>query len=258
MATVDENGKVLAKSKGTTYILVSTKDGSIVDMCYVNVIKPVVSVSINKKSLTLELYRSEYLQALINPVDASNGEVTWSSSDEDVVQVSDYGYVTAVSTGSAVITVKTRDGEKMDTCEVEVLPKKATYVGGIIRENTVWSKANSPYILEDNIQIANGAILEIEPGVEIRGYGKELILYGELISIGSENEEIEFDDLKLIGKNTSYNPFKINLDYIKMNRGYLLPSTGDSQNGIINIKNSEFYNLERYIYIYGIQKEKYI
>ena len=341
VATVDKNGKIFAKSKGISYIKVSTKDGSIVDRCYVEVTKPVVSVSINKKSLTLELNEYEYLEASINPVDASNKDVIWSSSNEDVVQVSEYGLVRAISVGNAVITAKTmdggkidtcnvnvlipvseielnkksiylkegeselleanvypsnatnkeiiwssnnekiatvdengeitgrsegktvisvitKDGEKIDTCEVEVLPSKATYVSGIIRENTVWSKENSPYILEGNVQIANGATLEIEPGTDIRGYGRELILYGELISIGSKGEKIKFYDLKLSGQNTSYKPFTINLDYVIMNKGYLLPATGNSQSGYINIKNSEFYNLEEYTYIWYPEEEVHI
>ena len=341
VATVDKNGKIFAKSKGISYIKVSTKDGSIVDRCYVEVTKPVVSVSINKKSLTLELNEYEYLEASINPVDASNKDVIWSSSNEDVVQVSEYGLVRAISVGNAVITAKTmdggkidtcnvnvlipvseielnkksiylkegeselleanvypsnatnkeiiwssnnekiatvdengeitgrsegktvisvitKDGEKIDTCEVEVLPSKATYVSGIIRENTVWSKENSPYILEGNVQIANGATLEIEPGTDIRGYGRELILYGELISIGSKGEKIKFYDLKLSGQNTSYKPFTINLDYVIMNKGYLLPATGNSQSGYINIKNSEFYNLEEYTYIWYPEGEVHI
>jgi hypothetical protein len=57
--------------------------------------------------------------ATVSPSDATNKDVTWSSSDEDVVTVVD-GTLTAVGAGSATVTVTTEDGEYTATCSVEV------------------------------------------------------------------------------------------------------------------------------------------
>lgn len=91
-----------------------------------------VTVSLEKKTLNLTIGASEKLNYTITPSDAPNKNVTWSSSDSDVVSVDNNGTVTAVNfkgrggspfasgaaTGTAVITVKAVDGGREDTITV--------------------------------------------------------------------------------------------------------------------------------------------
>lgn len=80
----------------------------------------VESVSLDTTSLILtKLGQNATLTATINPSDATNKNVTWSSSNEDVATVVD-GVVTAVGSGTAIITVTTEDGGKTATCTVTV------------------------------------------------------------------------------------------------------------------------------------------
>ncbi|MCG1013273.1 S-layer homology domain-containing protein [Tepidanaerobacter sp. GT38] len=90
----------------------------------------VESVSLDKKSVTLAVYESVYykseeiLIATIEPENATNKKVTWSSSDDSVATVTPNGLtatVKAISKGKAEITVKTEDGGKTATCEVRVV-----------------------------------------------------------------------------------------------------------------------------------------
>ncbi|MEN6312953.1 MAG: YDG domain-containing protein [Clostridiaceae bacterium] len=82
--------------------------------------KPVTGVSLNKSTLSLQAGSSaETLTATIAPVDATNTNVTWSSSNESVATVSN-GVVTPVSAGTATITVTTEDGGFAATCAVTV------------------------------------------------------------------------------------------------------------------------------------------
>ena len=60
------------------------------------------------------------LAATVAPADATDKSVTWSSSNGSVASVDASGRVTAVSAGSATITVKTEDGGKTATCAVTV------------------------------------------------------------------------------------------------------------------------------------------
>src|SRR5690606_36870900 len=101
---------------------------------------PVTSVSLNKTTTTIPQYQMETLVASILPADASNKDLSWSSSNDAVASVDDSGNVTAVSEGTATITV-TAYGEKTATCEVTV-SAPASYdwlmVPTIIREgNTI-------------------------------------------------------------------------------------------------------------------------
>ena len=66
---------------------------------------PVTSVTLNQSQLTLKPDEEEMLIATVNPLDATNKTIRWSSSNPEVAQVSDNGTVKAVAEGIATITV---------------------------------------------------------------------------------------------------------------------------------------------------------
>ncbi len=86
----------------------------------------VSSVTLNKNELTLEIGKSFTLLADVKPVNATNKNVTWESGAQEVATVDINGVVTAVSEGTAVITVKTEDGGLTDSCIVTVKEIKVT------------------------------------------------------------------------------------------------------------------------------------
>lgn len=69
--------------------------------------------------MTLVEGESQKLTATISPSNAENKVVIWTSSNSSVVSVKD-GLVTAIKAGKATITVKSDDGGKTATCEVNV------------------------------------------------------------------------------------------------------------------------------------------
>jgi len=85
----------------------------------------VTGVTLDKSEESLEIGKTLQLVATVEPADAANKDVTWSSSDEAVATVSATGLVTAVAEGEAIITVKTVDGEKTATCKVTVTAPQA-------------------------------------------------------------------------------------------------------------------------------------
>ena len=81
---------------------------------------PVESISVNPTSLTLEEGETANISATVNPSNATDKTVTWSSSSTAVATVKE-GVVTAVKEGSATITAKA--GGKTATCAVKVQAK---------------------------------------------------------------------------------------------------------------------------------------
>ena len=126
VATV-ENGVVTAIGEGETTITVTTKDGCKTATCIVTVTVPVTGVKLNKETLELFTDGSETLTATVEPGNATNKNVTWSSSDETIATVDNNGTVTAVGAGEATITVTTEDGSKTATCQVTVLHSNLKY-----------------------------------------------------------------------------------------------------------------------------------
>lgn len=86
---------------------------------------PVAGVSLNKSVLDLFAGDSEVLIATIEPADATNTAVFWSSSDDSVATVNQSGLVTGIAEGTAIITVTTEDGSFTASCEVNVERREA-------------------------------------------------------------------------------------------------------------------------------------
>ena len=85
-----------------------------------DVIYKVTGVSLNKNTTTIKVGGTETLTAMVEPANATNKAVTWSSDNISVATVDANGLVTAVAEGTATITVTTEDGRKTATCTVIV------------------------------------------------------------------------------------------------------------------------------------------
>ncbi|MEK4188952.1 Ig-like domain-containing protein [Paenibacillus sp. FSL L8-0494] len=138
------NGVVTPVGEGTAVITVTTKDGSFKASTTVNVsapIPPVVDVTgVKLDQETLELTAGEadgLLKATIEPANATDKDVIWSSSDETVATVVN-GVVTPVGEGTAVITVTTKDGSFKASTTVNVAAPKppSVIVTGVTLDHT--------------------------------------------------------------------------------------------------------------------------
>lgn len=78
----------------------------------------VTSISLNKTNLTLEMGEYVQLVATVLPENATNKEVTWTSSHSSIVNVSRDGVIGALYPGTATITASC--GNKSATCTVTV------------------------------------------------------------------------------------------------------------------------------------------
>lgn len=116
IATVDATGKITGISEGTAVITVKSEK---YDMSYdltINVEEQVIHVT----NLEVEVEpfdatgilagKSVQATATISPSNATNKNVTWSSSNESVATVDQTGRITAISAGTAQISVTADDG----------------------------------------------------------------------------------------------------------------------------------------------------
>ena len=78
-----------------------------------------ITVSLNIHNKTIYADSMYKLIAKVSPESATKESISWSSSNNDVATVDDSGVVTAVSAGTAIITVTTSDGIK-DSCTITV------------------------------------------------------------------------------------------------------------------------------------------
>lgn len=144
IATVDGTGKVTAIGVGSAIITVTTSDGSKTKSCNVIVTSPVTSITINKSNTELTVSgtdiltegRKDTLIATILPDSATNKDITWVSSNNDIVTVDNTGKITGLKVGTAIITVITSDGSKTATCTVVVRVAPLDKITGVNLKKT--------------------------------------------------------------------------------------------------------------------------
>ncbi|EHJ01974.1 Ig domain protein group 2 domain protein [Clostridium sp. DL-VIII] len=115
IATVDANGLVTAKADGAVVITVKTNDGSNVQNTYNVSISgqtdvKTTGITIDGTDTITAQNGTTQLTATVNPSDATDKTVTWSSSDNTIATVDSNGLVTAKSDGSVDITATANDG----------------------------------------------------------------------------------------------------------------------------------------------------
>ncbi len=97
-------------------------------------VKEPTSITLSKTSLSLAVGSSQTITATVNPSDATDKTVTWTSSKTSVATVSN-GKITAKAAGTATITAKTVNG-KTATCKVTVTAPLATPVVSVSNSAT--------------------------------------------------------------------------------------------------------------------------
>ncbi len=129
VVTVDKNGVVTAVGPGTATITITSKDGKVTATITVTVEAKTVAVtgiSLDKTSITIGVGETQALVANIEPSNATNKKVNWTSNDSAIASVDDEGNVTGKGVGSATIIATTADGGKKATCSVKVTSSSST------------------------------------------------------------------------------------------------------------------------------------
>lgn len=159
VAIVNANGRVTALTPGTTKITVTTVNGGETATCDVIVTDAekvnVTGVSLNKTKLNLAKGDTENLVATIAPTNATNKNMTWTSSNEDVAFVNNSGKITAAGKGKATITVTTEDGQKTATCDVTVTVPDVRVTGISLNKTGATIKSDENLLLIANVMPYN-------------------------------------------------------------------------------------------------------
>ncbi len=184
IATVDSSGLITGKKVGTAYITISAESKTAsYKITVINAIK-LNSIIISPSNIELTEGGTAKLSVIFNPVNASNKEVTWKSSNNSVVTVDSNGNLTGNSSGSATITAISTDNYYVASAKVTVNPIDKTLKGITFEKNELeldvgdtrellvifnpssaenkkvtWSSSNS-----DIVSVEEGRITAIKPG----------------------------------------------------------------------------------------------
>ena len=121
----------------------------------------VTGVSLNKTSAEIYLNNDTgfSVSATVSPSNATNKNITWSSSNSNIASVNN-GYITAHNPGAATITVKTVDENKQASINVVIKKKVIVIIGASQVTRMVWYK-NSYSSSRYKYNVDNGTLVYV-------------------------------------------------------------------------------------------------
>lgn len=160
IVSVSNDGTLLVSDSATSgskvTISVTTVDGNFSASCDVTVVVLVKSVKLNRTNLELEIGGEVYLNATVQPTEATNKDVVWSVSGNDGIVVDQNGHVSikddAVINSFGYVRVTTVDQNKIAECYIRIVASgvfkfevegvfnvsgKGVVVSGVVKAGTV-------------------------------------------------------------------------------------------------------------------------
>ena len=177
----NDNGTEIQKETSATYSVPTESKGKYYYYCVatndagtktsnvatVNVIDP---IPVTKLSLTapniMNVGTNAQCIVTIDPDNATNKNVTWESSNTSIIDVDQNGNLTAKSTGTATITVKSQDGGQQVSKEIKV--NASTSTNGTVVDGGMF------YMVQDFGNATVNATWEIkhsDPNIKEHGSG---------------------------------------------------------------------------------------
>ncbi|MBR6697808.1 MAG: Ig-like domain-containing protein [Lachnospiraceae bacterium] len=123
IAQVSPDGHVTTLATGTVLITAISDDTGVTATCQVLVTEPVTSITLNSSAERLLVGSKFALIPDVQPIDATNKNVIYTSSDPEIAVVDENGVITALKGGECVIIAKTEERGLMATCNITVIEK---------------------------------------------------------------------------------------------------------------------------------------
>lgn len=156
-------GQSYASYDGTDWsdVIYTVADTNLCIKAFTKPAVKVTSVSLNKTSLSLKAGDTDTLIASISPFDATNKNVTWKSSNNQIAAVNSTGKITAEGAGNAIITATTADGGYQASCSVSVSPRNVQVISliGSNRYDTAVKISQNQFSSADTVLIVNGGAM---------------------------------------------------------------------------------------------------
>lgn len=135
VAVVDSAGMVTAMKTGEA--TVTAEFMGVTAECKINVVDiPVSEIRLSSDRLSLFAGETSTIEAVILPINATDQEISWTSSDASVASVSAAGEVTALATGETTITAEC--GGITEECSITVVMPDAK-TGDYYYSDGTWS-----------------------------------------------------------------------------------------------------------------------
>lgn len=221
VATVDENGVVTAVEAGTAVIIAQSEIGEVFAECTVTVYVNSEKIELTETGYELYIGEEFTLGAKVLPEDTTNKNISFASSDENILTVDKNGKVKALSKGTATVTVTAEDTGITAVCEVKVKKhaegitvseEAMVYVG-----RTVKIKADVTPADADNKNIiwkvSDSRMASVDSDGVLTAYAKGFVI------VTAEAEDGGFKGVCFVEIRTGIDSVSLNKELLLLDRG---------------------------------------
>jgi len=172
VASVDDFGKVTTFALGSTTITLTDLNSGLSSTGIIEVVDSipfisVVGINVLPSILSLEPNETHQLTAVINPTDATDQSVTWSSANTQIVTVDANGLVQGNLEGTTEVTSTTVDGGYTDVSVITVVPNFATNVFCSLLPDEVETGTNFDFSFSYSSGFNSDVIVQLRDGSDI-------------------------------------------------------------------------------------------
>lgn len=114
IATIDKEGNISGLKAGKTTLTISQDKEKIeleIKVIDSNNKVPVTGLTVDNNKLTLSTKETKTIKATVQPTNATNKLIKWTSANDSVAAVDNNGNITGVGQGQVIITATTAEGE---------------------------------------------------------------------------------------------------------------------------------------------------
>ena len=226
VVVVDSDGKIKGISSGKATITFTSDDPEGKKKAQVNikVNQAISAIALDESTFDIPVGKSYQIKTSIEPNNATNKKIEWSTSNEMIVKVNANGQIRGISPGTAKVTASASDGSGVSiSCQVTVYTPLANredgdyifFVDNKQNVTIVKYKGNEAELLVVPDMIAGKPVICIAEKSFERCPASKVVLPGTLKEIGyeafyyAETKEIVLPDTDLVVKSEAFMCSKI-------------------------------------------------
>ena len=187
VATIDDTGNIQAIRSGTTTITVKAEENTVQSQIEISVYSKVTNVVLDEKEIYMQAKDTFQINGYVEPDDANNTEIIYSSTNKEIATVTNSGLITALQEGNTTIIASSKEDPNIkQECIVKVVRPLQDSEIHFDTSLTVNSLEVSGIDYEENtvLDIKNKITTDLE--IEIVNYKNELLTDTDIVGTGSK------------------------------------------------------------------------